>query len=247
MQEAKITVPTADGPMGIHLAAPAARGTPRRGVVLLHEAYGVNAHVLRLCDRLAAAGYVAAAPELFHRSGAARSFGYEDFASARPILTALTNDQIVSDARAAVGFLAARSDVNRRQLVALGFCLGGFAAALAACHLPLAAAVAFYGGGLTRQRPGFALRPLLDDLAGLGCPALFIFGADDENIPPADIETLRRRLEALGKPHEIVVYPGARHGFFCEDRKSYNVTAAESAWKKTRAWLDARLAPPVGA
>ena len=230
--------------MDIHWSTPAASPIPLNpGVVVFHEAFGVNPHILRVCDRLAGAGYVAAAPELFHRSGHALQFAYGDFASVRPVMAPLTNEQLLMDARAAIEFLAKRPGVNRRQLVALGFCLGGFAAALAACHLPLAAVVSFYGAGLTLRRPGLARRPLLDDFAGLGCPALFHFGESDPNIPPVEVAVLRERLQALGKPHEIVTYPNAGHGFFCEDRDSYNVTAAESAWTKSLAWFDSRLGP----
>jgi len=232
--------------MEVHLFAPARAGRHlRQGVLLFQEAFGVNGHIRRVGERLAEAGYTVAAPELFHRAGAGLEFGYGEFDKVRPMMAPLTNARVLMDARAGYEALAAQPGVDPRQIAALGFCLGGFAAALTACHLRVAAAVSFYGGGIARARPGFGLAPLLGDFGGLACPTLFIFGDQDQGIPAADIEAIRSRLLALGKPHEIAVYPGAGHGFFCDERPSYHPAAAEQAWNKTLLWLESFLALPL--
>ena len=244
MKPLKFTVATDDGPMDIHLAIPArAKRRSAKAIVVFQEAFGVNPHILRVCDRLAAAGYLAAAPELFHRTGRGVQYGYQDFEKVRPILSQLTNDRLLMDIRAACEFLEGRSDVDPRQIATLGFCMGGFASALAACHLSLAATVSFYGGGLARVRPGIGFTPLLDDFSRLSCPTLFLFGEKDQSIPPEDVTAVCTRLQTLGKPHEIVVYPDAGHGFFCEERVSYHAATAAAAWDKTLRWLESQLSP----
>jgi carboxymethylenebutenolidase len=90
-------------------------------------------------------------------------------------------------------------------------------------------------------RPGFGLTPLLEDLGNLSCPTLFIFGEQDQSIPPADVEAVRARLASVGKPHEIVVFPGAGHGFFCDERPAYHAAAAKAAWNRAVQWLETHL------
>jgi len=246
MRQTALTVATDDGPMEVHLFEPARTGRHKRQALLVfQEAFGVNPHIRRVCERLAAAGYVVAAPELFHRTGRGLQFGYGEFDKVRPVMAQLTNARLLGDARAAYEALAAQPDVDPRQIAVIGFCLGGFVAALSACHLRVATAISFYGGGIVRARPGFGLAPLLDDFSGMACPTLFIFGDQDQGIPAADIEAVRARLQALAKPHEIVVYPGAGHGFFCDERPAYHAPSAKLAWEKTLHWLESFLTLPL--
>jgi len=246
MRQTALTVATDDGPMEVHVFEPArAGGHQRQALLVFQEAFGVNGHIRHVCERLAGEGYVVAAPELFHRAGKGLQFGYGEFDKVRPVMAQLTNARILTDARAAYEALAAQPDVDPRQIAAIGFCLGGFVSALAACHLGVATAISFYGGGLARARPGFGLTPLLEDFSGLSCPALFIFGEQDQGIPPEDVEAVRARLKALSKPHEIIVYPGAGHGFFCDARPAYHAPSAKAAWEKTLHWLDSFLTLPL--
>lgn len=243
MQQLVTAVRTDDGPMDVHLFLPDGTGTrKRRGVLVFQEAFGVNGHILRVCERLAAEGYLAAAPELYHRAGRGTQFGYGEFEKVRPVMAQLTNEKLLADVRAAHGFLVSRPEVDPRRVASIGFCLGGFVSALTACHLPVGAAVAFYGGGLARARPGMGMRPLLDDFSRLDCPTLFVFGEKDQAIPAADVATVRTRLKELQKPHEIVVYPGVGHGFFCEERSSYHPATARTAWEMALHWFDTHLA-----
>jgi carboxymethylenebutenolidase len=235
-------VSTPDGPMILHWARPGVASPARAlpGILVFQEAFGVNAHVLRVCERLAAEGYVAVAPELFHREGAGAVFGYDDWASVRPIMGRLKTEMMLADIRAAHGALEADPAVDREKVFSIGFCMGGYASVLAAMNLPLAAAVSFYGGGLVRARPGIGFSPLLGELSKLQCPTLQVFGETDQSIPAGDIAQIRAKLEEVKKPYEIEVYPGAGHGFLCEDRSAYNAVAAEAAWKRTMGWLKDR-------
>ncbi|HWC64586.1 MAG TPA: dienelactone hydrolase family protein, partial [Thermoanaerobaculia bacterium] len=240
MTEDRIVIDTPDGPMEAHRAAPP-DGERGPAVVVLQEAFGVDDHVRSVCRRFAREGYVALAPELYHREGAGRTFGYEDFAAVRPTMATLTNDGIAADLRAAIAALRADPSVDGSRIAAVGFCMGGFAAFLAACRTDVAAAVCFYGGGIVRERPGMKIRPLLPEADRIARPVLAFFGAEDASIPAADVEAIGARLRELGKTFEIVTYPGAGHGFFNDERSSYRADAAVDAWQRTLDWLERRL------
>ena len=240
MTEDRIVIDTPDGPMDAHRAAPP-DGDRSPAVVVLQEAFGVDDHIRSVCRRFAREGYVAIAPELYHRQGAGRTFGYADFPAVRPHLAALTNEGIASDVRAAVARLRSDPAVDGARVAAVGFCAGGFAAFLAACRTDVAAAVCFYGGGIARERPGMKLQPLLPEAGSIACPVLAFFGAEDASIPPGDVDAIGARLRELGKTFEIVSYPAAGHGFFNDERSSYRADAAVDAWQRTLEWLERRL------
>jgi carboxymethylenebutenolidase len=202
-------------------------------VIVAQEAFGVNDHIRGICRRLAGEGYVAIAPELYHRRGRGLVFRYDDYESVRPLILDLTNEGIESDLRTALGYVRSLPSVAGGRVGAVGFCMGGFVAFLAACRAGVAAAACFYGGGIVRQRPGARMRPLLPEAERIDCPILCVFGAEDASIPLEEVETLRRRLDELGKRAEVVAYPGAGHGFFCDERPSYSPEAAADAWRRT--------------
>jgi carboxymethylenebutenolidase len=242
MREVVETLATSEGAMDVHGFVPdGADRAPVPGVIVLQEAFGVNAHVKRVCRRIAGLGYAAFAPELYHRSGRGVVFGYDEFAKARPILGALTNERILEDLRVAHSHVGRLPYVDRGRMAAWGFCMGGWAAVLAACEMPLAAALSFYGGGLVRARKDIAFTPLMGRLQNAGCPLLLVFGGQDPSITPADIEAVHSRLAQCGKPHEVEIYPDGGHGFFCEDRAAYHRPTAEAAWARAAAWLAGRL------
>ncbi len=242
MKEPKISLSTSDGPMEVHGFIPETKAAGRRpAVIILQEAFGVNAHVKRVCQRVAAAGYAAFAPELFHRTGAGLEFGYDEFPKIKPIMGALTNAQILEDLRVTYSYISKLPNVDPARIAVWGFCLGGWAATLAACELPLGAAISFYGGGMVRPRPGFNFTPLLDRFDSIRCPLLLVYGAQDTGIPPEDISAVQSKLTALGKTFEVEIYPDAGHGFFCEDRAAYHRASAEAAWTRATHWLAAKL------
>jgi carboxymethylenebutenolidase len=243
MTEDGVTIPTPDGPMAAFRALPA-RGEPAPAVLVFAEAYGVDDHIESVCRRFARAGYVAIAPELYHREGRGITAGYDDFDRVRPLLATLTNAGIEIDARAALAFLRSDAAVSPTRIAAVGFCIGGFAAFLAACRTDVAASICFYGGGIAQKRPGRGIEPLLDEAGAIARPVLAFFGADDTSIPAADVDAISERLHRLGKTFEIVVYPEAGHGFFNDARTSYRADAAVDAWNRTLVWLASHLGEP---
>ena len=240
MRESVLTIESPDGRIRAHRAAPPG-GEPAPAVIVLQEAFGVDDHIRSVCRRLAREGYVAVAPELYHREGDGITLGYGDFSRVRPHLARLDNAGIESDLQAALRALRSDPDVDGARIAALGFCAGGFAAFLAACRTDVAAAVCFYGGGIVRERPGMRLTPLLGEAGRIHCPLLAFFGEEDTSIPAADVAALGDGLRALERSFEIVSYPGAGHGFFNDARDSYRASAAVDAWQRSLAFLARRL------
>ncbi len=123
----------------------------------------------------------------------------------------------------------------------VGYCVGGFAAYLAACRTRLDASVVFYGGGITAARPQIsALEPIIDEK--VTCPVLGLFGADDPSISASVREQLEAALARQGVEHELVAYPCAGHAFRNDERPNYHREAAEASWAKTLAFLARHLA-----
>lgn len=242
LKEQKLSVNTQDGPMELFVVFPENTGKPRPAMIVLQEAFGVSNHIQEACRRLAAHGYVAVAPELFHREGHDLQFGYDEFATKiLPVMGRLTNDHMAMDMAAAMEWLKTQSAVDSQRIGTIGFCMGGFAAVLGAIKLPIQAAVSFYGGGLTKARSGIGFTPLVGEVGSIKCPLLLAYGAEDHGIPPEDIQTMRHALDNAGVKHDERIYANAGHGFLCEDRSAYRPDVAEVAWKETIVWLDENL------
>jgi carboxymethylenebutenolidase len=213
---------------------------PVPAIVLFMEAFGVNSHIKAVARRFANEGYAVLAPDMYHRSGRMLAFAYDD-AKRREAFSALTNEGIESDLRASLAYLSKHPAVDRGRIGAVGFCVGGFMAFLAACRTDVATAVCFYGGGIVNRREGLKLEPLLTEAARIKVPVLMLFGEKDASIPQVEVDAIRNRLSMQPREHEVVVYASAEHGFFCDERASFNSDAAADAWKRTVKWLELRL------
>ena len=235
--EQRVTVPTVDGPMNAYVARPDAPGQ-KPALVVVQEAFGVNEHIRDVCRRFAREGYVALAPEIFHRSGPGIEIPYTDMPPAMAQLGLLTNDGLEADLAAALEWVRGEGEVDSLRVGLVGFCVGGFAAFLGACRLDPAATVAFYGGGIVRARQGMKIQPVLEEADGIDAPLLCLFGAEDAGIPPDDVARITERIEALGVGCEVEVYEGAKHAFFCDLRANYHPGAAAAAWTRTLGWLE---------
>ncbi|GAA3930493.1 dienelactone hydrolase family protein [Hymenobacter algoricola] len=215
-----------------YTAFPATAG-PHPGIILLQEAFGVNHHIRSVADRLAAAGFVVIAPELFHRSAApGLEIAYHDFPSAMPHFAAITPEGLTADVQAAHAWLQAREEVVADKIGSIGFCLGGRVSFLANAVLPLAAAVSYYGGGthLLKYRA-----------PDLHAPHLFFWGGLDAHISKEQIAEVTEAVDAAGKPYINTVISYADHGFHCDERPSYNAAAAKEAWALTLAFFHEKL------
>ncbi len=235
---ADVMLNTADGPMRLFEAKPT--GTPKGAIVVIQEAFGVNAHIEDIARRAAEAGYVAVAPDLFHRTGAGCVAEYGDFEKVMEYFKDVSGDEaILNDVDAALDHLRDAGFADER-IGLVGFCFGGRVSFLVALRRKLGACVGFYGGGIVRGRfPQFP--PLLDEVDALQTPWLGLFGDEDASIPVEDVETLRRALGRVGVDTDVVRYPDAGHGFNCDRRADYKPDAAADAWARTLAWFGAHL------
>lgn len=218
-------VPLADDLRGYY-AAP--RGTKLPALLLFQEAFGINDHIQDVARRFAAQGYATLAPDYYR----GLTFPYGGDAAERR-KAAFDDAFAVRGMEDALRFLGARGEVAVARLGAVGFCMGGRLAFLAAEALGsrLRAAIGFYGGGIAEARD--AGRPsLLPEVGKIEAPILLNYGTDDKTIPPEEHGRVAVALSAAKKRYTLDVYAGAEHGFFCDARPSYNPEAARTAWDR---------------
>ena len=212
-QDIKLTA--SDGfKLGGYRADPA--GAPKAAIVVIQEIFGVNHHIRSVCDRLAGEGYVAIAPSIFDRIEPNFTSGYspDEVANARKFVANPDWAAMLRDTEAAID---AVKDVGPVGII--GFCLGGSIAYAAATKLSgLSAAIGYYGGAVVR----FA-----DDKPKV--PTQLHFGEKDAGIPLTDVEAIKAKRPEV----EVHTYPGAQHGFHCDERASYDKTSADSAWPRS--------------
>ena len=226
--------------LAVPIPPPNVRWKPRGAVIIVHEIFGLNPHIRDVAARLAQAGYIALAPDLFTREGTPPKVEGNNFAPVMEMVGKIPDAQIMADLKSGVAFLQKRKDANRKVGV-VGFCWGGRVSMLSAALVPeLKAAVAFYGritGKPTNNQPQ---QPL--DLAfKMTVPLLGNFGEKDGGIPIADVDKLRDTLKERKHPVELYVYEGAGHAFHNDTRESYRKESAELAWKRTLAWFEKYL------
>jgi carboxymethylenebutenolidase len=221
------------GSMPAFVARPAPTGQ-RPAVVVVQEAFGLNAHIKDVAARLAGEGYVGLAPDLYYREGSAVA-GYDNLQEAIRLMMGLWDDKVVQDMNAAIAHLQQQPFVRADRIGVTGFCMGGRITFLTACRNPaVKAAAPFYGGGIgSVMQPGERTpKAPLEYAAQLTCPLLLFFGDQDAFIPMDEVNKIKGRLAELKKTAETVVYPGAPHGFFCNERDSYRPDAAKDAWAR---------------
>ena len=212
---------------------------PLGAVVVIQEAFGVNAHIEDVTRRIAAAGYHAVAPDMFHRTGGA-VVDYGDFGAVIEHFVGIGDDAaIMADVDAALGYVGGLGFAGR-QIGIVGFCFGGRVTFLVASQCALGAAVGFYGGGIVTARfPQFPA--LVDRAPTIATPWLGLFGDLDESIPVDDVERLGQALTAAPVDAAVVRYADAEHGFNCDARPSYNAAAAADAWSRMLDWFALHL------
>ncbi|MFM7143125.1 MAG: dienelactone hydrolase family protein [Alphaproteobacteria bacterium] len=237
-----VEIPAPNGSMPAWVFRPQGEG-PFPVVIVMKEAFGLNGHIRSVAERIAREGYLTIAPDLYYRASD-RVAEYHELPKAIGLMMQLDDRKIVEDVRAVMAWAEAQPGVTRGKVGITGFCMGGRVSFLAACHLPIAAAAPFYGGGIGRvmmPSEGTPHAPI-EDAAGIRAPLLMFYGDQDAFIPPEEVALVKDRLEKLGKEARVIVYPGADHGFFCDERPSFHEAAAQDSWRKLLSFFDKHLA-----
>lgn len=219
-------------------------GKPKAGLIVFQEIFGINSHIRDVTERFGKQGLLAIAPELFHRTAPGFESGYTDMGPGFEQMKQITDAGLEADIRAAYKWLR---DEGESRICSTGYCMGGRVSTLAAITVPLTCAVSYYGGGIAPSQfnPG-----LLGRLKNLQAPMLFFWGGQDQHIPPESVASITSALRAANKTFSNVEYSFADHGFFCDQRASYNPQAAAMAWPLTLAFFDTYIAGqsmPAGA
>ncbi len=223
--------------MGAYLALPEAnRPGPAPAVIVWMEIFGVNGHIRDVTRRFAAEGYVALAPDFFHRTGPGIELDYDDAGMAEGMkhLSALQADQMIADARDAIRYLQGREDVRGDRIGVTGFCIGGHMTYLTACETDVAAAAVYYGGGIAAPTGPGGGESTLARTPRISGRIHCYFGAKDTMIPQDQVEAIKQALVDGGVEHEVHVYDEADHGFNCDQRATYHEASAADAWQKTK-------------
>ncbi|MFH8800701.1 dienelactone hydrolase family protein [Streptomyces sp. NPDC017936] len=232
-----VDVPTEDGVADAYLTHPA-DGSPRPGVLLYQDAFGLRPHLRAMADRLAGAGYAVLVPNVFYRHGRAPvvempefidpSARPEIFGKLRPVMQSLTTDLVRRDAGAYLRWMARSPVVADGPVAVTGYCMGARLSLLTAGTHPerVAAAAGFHGGHLATDAPD---SPHL--VAGRVTAEVYFGHADeDPSLPPEQMARLEDALTSAGVRHRCEVYEGARHGFTQADTSAYDEAATERHW-----------------
>ena len=219
-------------PMNAYVAKPNGDG-PFPAVMVFQEAFGVNQNIRTVADRMAAEGYFAIAPELFHRTAPAGfESGYGDFSLVKPHLEALTTEKLIDDIQAVYVWLLTQQEVKKDKIGCIGFCVGGKVAFIANSLVPMAACVSFYGGGT---------HTIASRAATLGAPHLFFWGGKDQHIKQEHIAAITAAMVQEDKDFINVTISYADHGFFNNDRPAYHAAAAAEAWGMIKEFFRTKL------
>lgn len=212
-------------------------GAPDGGIVVIQDAFGATAALIAATRRLAADGFLAVAPHLYHRVAVDP---VDDFDTAAPLMKTLNGPDMAHDIADAVDYLdAAGIPPGGRGII--GFCMGGSVALWQAAEGAFAAAVTFYGGGVSKAR-WTGVPPGLESGARIGCPWLGLYGDKDRSITVEEVERLRAVVAGTGLPTSIVRYANAGHAFALDPASaSYVADAAEDSWAHALNWFDAHL------
>jgi len=210
-----VDFPSNGGKTAGYLATPKTGKGP--GVLVLQEWWGLVGHIKNVCDRFAAEGFAALAPDLYHGQTASEPD------AAGKLFMALNIAQAEKDLRGAAKYLTAQS--STAKLGAVGFCMGGQLALFAGTVNPNVGAVVDFYGIHPNVKP---------DYTKLGGPVLGLFAEKDAFVTPQAAKDVDAAIKKAGKQSQIHVYPGVDHAFFNDERADvYNKAAADDAWRRT--------------
>ena len=194
---------------------------------MIQEWWGLVDHIKDVCDRFAAEGFVALAPDLYH----GKTTKSPD--EAGKLMMAMRIDEAERDLSAAVDYLSTLDSTTSEKIGVVGFCMGGALSLYTATKNPkIGACVVFYGGH-PKVKP---------DLPNLNAPVLGLYAEKDGFVTPESVRELERKLKDLGKQIDVKIYPDTDHAFFNDTRPEvYNAEAAADAWQRTVEFLRKHL------
>ncbi|MGK7873192.1 MAG: dienelactone hydrolase family protein [Xenococcaceae cyanobacterium] len=232
IQTEQVQVSNGDLAIDAYLATPKGEG-PFSGVVVIQEIFGVNDHIRDVTRRFAREGYVAIAPAIYQRQVPGFEAGYtaEDIKIGKEYKNKTNASELLSDIQGAIDYLHSLPQVKQDGVGCIGFCFGGHVSYLAATLESIKATASFYGAGITTWSPGDGA-PTVTRTADIKGTLYAFFGLEDASIPVEQVDEIEAALQKHDIPHRVFRYPGADHGFFCDQRASYNKVAAKDAWKQ---------------
>lgn len=233
-------------PVNGYLARPAAAEPGQRlpGMIVIHEAMGLNEHIRDVTNRIANLGHVALGVDLYTREGGPPPMG--DLQALMARLFSMSDETVLGDLEGAADHLRSREDVTDK-IGCIGFCMGGRYTLLFACASDrLSAAVDCWGGFIDKATPEQRSTPPrptppLELADKLGCPLLAAVGVEDQNPSPELGAQLRERASASGQSVKVDVYEGAGHAFFADYRPNYVPAAAAKLWQEIVPFLAQNL------
>ncbi len=229
----EVKIPVKDGEVPAYRAMPAG-GKNLPTVLVVQEIFGVHEHIKDICRRLAKAGYLAIAPELYARQGDVSKL--TDIDQIRPIVAKVPDAQVMSDLDAAAAW-AVKNGGDPAKLAVTGFCWGGRITWMYAAHnQKVKAGVAWYGRVVGQPNEMTPKNPI-DVVKDINAPVLGLYGGADGGIPNDTVDQMRAALKAAGKKSEIHTYPDMPHGFHADYRPSYRKEAAVDGWKRLLDWF----------
>jgi carboxymethylenebutenolidase len=245
LQKKWIEIDVSGSPMQAYLVKPPADTGPWPAVIVLMEIFGVNSHIRAVTERIAAEGYVAIAPNYYHRTTPNLDLGYteRDVVIGRKHKEATSREGLLVDLREVIQLLQECPDVEpKNRIGCIGFCFGGHVAFIAAGMKEIVATAAFYPGGVATSSPGGG-QPTVAHSQEIQGEILCLFGEDDPLISHQDTVTVENALKDAGVKHEVIRYSNTGHGFFCDQRPDYDASAADDAWRRVKTLFAKTLHP----
>jgi carboxymethylenebutenolidase len=233
-------------PMRLYVGMPSL-GRAFPAVIVIHHGPGVDKFIEDRVENLAQQGYLAIAPDLYHRQASAAAgessaaAGVSEIGDMMTRIGRLRDPEVIADVNAAVNYARRLKDTQLGDVGIIGFCMGGRVAYLMAASKPVfKAAAVFYGGSIMKA---WGNGPTPFDLTPyIHCPIAGFFGAEDVNPAPADVDRISAQLDKYRKPHEFHRYPDAGHAFLnFTNPAAYRESAARDAWEKLIPFLQRSL------
>lgn len=195
------------------------------------EAFGLNDHFKKLTERFAKEGFATITPDIYD----GEIYSYDDLDGAIAKLKGMNDDIVMRQTEQCLDWLSNRNEADSNQIGVTGFCMGGRFAFLANAHLAsyFKAAASFYGGGIGSIEKSLGRVTLLDRIVEMKAPMLLWYGSEDQSIQPDELGRIAKAMAEDKKEYHMTCFPDVGHGFFCDDRPSYDEYAAKTSFKHT--------------